>query len=182
VALVVVPCGLNTIYAPLAGRNLPLAGELSEAIAPLLIINSYGLFATVTTTRPVIAIEGSDTGQEWRAYALPFLPGPTERAPTWNIPYQPRLDWQLWFAAYGGPGQNRFIERVLHRLLEGRPEVTALFAGNPFPGGAPKRVRAQLYEYRFSDAHTQPHAWWQRRLEGMYFPEVTLENFRGAAP
>ncbi|MEI9900135.1 MAG: lipase maturation factor family protein [Hyphomicrobium sp.] len=121
VALIVVPCGLNYVYAPLFGRNLPFAGEVSEAIAPLLIVNPYGLFATVTTTRPVIAIEGSKDGREWRSYTLPFLPGPPERAPTWNIPYQPRLDWQLWLAAYGSAGEHRFIERLLQRLLEGSP-------------------------------------------------------------
>lgn len=182
VALIVVPVGLNYVYAPLAGRSLPIAGEVGEAIAPLLLVNPYGLFATVTTSRPVVVIEGSDKDQEWREYVLPFLPGPPERAPTWNIPYQPRLDWQLWFAGYGSIGEHRFIERLLQRLLEGSPHVLALFDGNPFPGGQPRRVRALLYDYRFADAKSGTGAWWQRRLEGTYYPEVTVENFRRTAP
>ena len=153
-ALVVVPIGVNLVYAPLAGRNLPVAGAMTEALAPLLIVNPYGLFATTTTTRPVIVIEGSDDNRTWHEYALPYLPGPVARAPTWSIPYQPRLDWQLWFAAYGGAGQQQWIERLLRRLLEGSPDVLALFAERPFGERPPKHVRALLYDYRFADARS----------------------------
>ena len=133
---------------------MPVAGELTEALAPLLIVNPYGLFATTTTTRPVIVIEGSDDNRTWREYALPYLPGPVGRAPTWSIPYQPRLDWQLWFAAYGTAGQQQWIERLLRRLLEGSPVVLALFAEKPFGEAPPKHVRALLYDYRFADARS----------------------------
>ena len=142
-ACIVVPVGLNLVYAPLAGRNLPIAGAMTEALAPLLIVNPYGLFATTTTTRPVIVIEGSDDNKTWREYALPYLPGPIDRAPAWSIPFQPRLDWQLWFAAYGGAAQNRWIERLLQRLLEGSPRVTMLFAREPVPRAAAE-VRARV--------------------------------------
>jgi predicted DCC family thiol-disulfide oxidoreductase YuxK len=181
VALIIVPVGLNLIYSPLAGRNLPIAGALGEALAPLLIVNPYGLFATTTTTRPVIVIEGSNDGRTWRPYALPYLPGPPKRAPTWNIPYQPRLDWQMWFAGYGGAAQNRWIERVLQRLLEGSPHVLALFSDNPFGQRPPEYVRALLYDYRFADARSPTGDWWVRRLDGTYFPPVRRENFSPTA-
>jgi hypothetical protein len=183
VALIVVPIGVNLVYAPLAGRNLPLAGAMTEALAPLLIVNPYGLFATTTTTRPVIIVEGSDDKQTWREYSLPYLPGPVTRAPTWAIPYQPRLDWQLWFAAYGSAAQHRWIECVLQRLLEGSPDVLALFAENPFDERPPQYVRALLYDYRFADARS-PEAqrqWWMRRLDGTYYPPTSLADFRKAA-
>jgi hypothetical protein len=110
---------------------------------------------------------------------LPFLPGPIERAPKWNIPYQPRLDWQLWFAGYSAPGQQRWLERLMLRLLEGSPHVVALFAETP---GArpPKYVRAQLYDYRFAPAGSAD--WWERRLDGMFIPTMTLNDFRRTAP
>jgi hypothetical protein len=184
-ALIVVPIGLNLVYAPLAGRNLPIAGAMTEALAPLLIVNPYGLFATTTTTRPVIVIEGSDDNQMWAEYALPYLPGPVARAPTWSVPYQPRLDWQLWFAAYGSAAQHRWIERVLQRLLEGSPDVLALFSENPFADRPPKYVRALLYDYRFADARSpdERQAWWVRRLDATYYPSTSLADFqRAAAP
>jgi hypothetical protein len=178
-ALIVVPIGLNLVYAPLAGRNLPIAGAMTEALAPLLIVNPYGLFATTTTTRPVIVIEGSDDNRTWREYALPYLPGPVGRAPTWSIPYQPRLDWQLWFAAYGGAGQQQWIERLLRRLLEGSPVVVALFGEDPFDDRPPKHVRALLYEYHFADARSadEQGRWWSRRLDGTYYPSMSLADF-----
>jgi predicted DCC family thiol-disulfide oxidoreductase YuxK len=182
VALIVVPVGLNLIYAALAGRNLPIVGTMTEALAPLLIVNPYGLFATTTTTRPVIVIEGSADNATWREYALPYLPGPLTRAPTWSIPYQPRLDWQLWFAAYGNAAQQPWIERVLQRLLEGDARVAALFAENPFADAPPKYVRALLYDYRFADARSPvaQRQWWERRLDGSYYPSVTLEDLTSA--
>lgn len=182
-ALILVPTGLNLVYSPLAGRNLPVAGAMTETLAPLLIVNPYGLFATTTTTRPVIVFEGSSDNRTWREYALPFLPGPVDRAPTWNIPYQPRLDWQLWFAAYGSAGQHRWIERLLQRLLEGSPRVLALFSEDSFAGQAPMYVRAQLYDYRFSDARSPDaaHQWWERHPIGTYYPSVSLRDLQPTA-
>jgi predicted DCC family thiol-disulfide oxidoreductase YuxK len=179
-ALVVVPVGLNLVYASLTGRNIPVAGAMTEALAPLLIVNPYGLFATTTTTRPVLVFEGSDDNRTWYEYVLPFLPGPVDRAPKWNIPYQPRLDWQLWFAGYSGPGQQRWLERLAQRLLEGSPHVVALFRETPSGARPPKYLRAQLYDYRFAPAGSV--AWWERRLEGAVLPALTLEDFRRTAP
>jgi len=104
------------------------------------------------------------------------MPGPVARAPTWNIPYQPRLDWQMWFASYQGLQQSRWIERLLRRLLENSEPVLDLLAGNPFPGHAPKLVRAQLYDYRFAAPGST--AWWERRLDGAFFPPVSLDAFQ----
>ena len=185
--LIVVPIGLNLVYAPLAGRNLPVAGTMTEALAPLLIVNPYGLFATTTTTRPVIVIEGSDDNKAWREYALPYLPGPVDRAPAWSIPYQPRLDWQLWFAAYGSAAQNRWIERLLQRLLEGSPDVLVLFSETPFGARPPKYVRALLYDYRFADARspadpgTSVAGGGCGASTGTYYPSTSLADIQRAA-
>ncbi len=179
VALIAVPVGLNLIWTPLAGASLPIAGWLTETIAPFGIVNPYGVFAVMTTTRPEIVIEGSDDGQTWREYVFPYKAGPTNRPLKWNIPHQPRLDWQLWFAAFEGAAQNRWIEGLLFRLLQGSPQVVSLLAVNPFAEHPPRFVRALLYDYRFSDAalRTSTGEVWVRRVQGLYFPQVTLEDF-----
>jgi hypothetical protein len=89
-------------------------------------------------------------------------------------PHQPRLDWQMWFAALGRP-QPWFL-RLLVRLLEGSPDVIALFESTPFPSTPPRFVRALLYEYRMTDRATraQTGAWWKREEIGLYFPPVSL--------
>lgn len=180
VAVLTVPVGFNLIWEPLTGRNLPVAGTVAETISPLLIVNAYGVFATTTTMRPEIIIEGSNDGKTWKPYVLPYMPGPVDRAPTWSIPCQPRLDWQMWFASYGSAAQHRWIERLLQRLLENSAPVLSLFAANPFPKAAPKYVRAQLYDYQFSNTNyaAKPSAWWVRRAEGIYFPRVRLDDFK----
>ncbi|HEV2041637.1 MAG TPA: lipase maturation factor family protein, partial [Casimicrobiaceae bacterium] len=175
-ALIVVPVGLNRISQSLTGAGLPIADALQGLVSPLMIVNPYGLFAVMTTGRPEIVIEGSADGQVWREYVFRFKPGPVTRRARWSIPHQPRLDWQMWFAALGDHTDNPWFESLMRRLLEGSPPVLALLEANPFPDRPPKYVRAQLYDYRFADASTRAATghWWVRRLDGLYFPEVAL--------
>jgi hypothetical protein len=148
-----------------------------------MIVNPYGLFAVMTTSRPEIVIEGSADGAVWREYVFRYKPGPLSRPALWNIPHQPRLDWQMWFAALGGVRANPWIVSLMKRLLEGSPPVLALLDSNPFAGDPPIYVRAQLYDYRFADrsTHFLTGQWWVRRPEGTYFPEISLADFRRAA-
>jgi hypothetical protein len=182
-ALVVVPAGLNRIWEVFAHSELPVAGVISEITSPFLIVNPYGLFAVMTTARPEIVIEGSADGQIWREYVFRYKPGPVTRPPPWNIPHQPRLDWQMWFAALGDARANPWFQNLMLRLLQGSPPVLALLDSNPFPEHPPSYVRAKLYRYRFADRaiHAATGQWWVRRVEGLYFPEVTLADFRRVA-
>jgi hypothetical protein len=179
VALIAVPIGLDIILEPLTRRHLPIIGSLTETVAPFAIVNPYGVFAVMTTTRPEIIFEGSDDGQTWREYEFPYKEGPTDRPLKWNIPHQPRLDWQLWFAALGAETQSRWVEGLMLRLLQGSPKVLALLASNPFPDHPPKYVRTLVYDYRFSDAKLRGETGevWVRQPIGIYFPPVSLEDF-----
>jgi hypothetical protein len=178
-ALVTVPVAVDRLWQPLMRSDLPLASELSETVAPLLIVNSYGLFASMTTSRPVIILEGSDDGTTWRDYEFRYLPGPLARPLRWCIPYQPRLDWQIWVAGYGSPAESLWFAGLVQALLRGSPAVLDLLAANPFPEHAPKYVRAELYDERFADpeTHARSGQWWSRRLEGLYFPSASLADF-----
>lgn len=143
---------------------------------PLHLVNNYGLFAVMTTTRPEIMVEGSDDGRTWKAYGWRYQPQDVARAPRWVAPFQPRLDWQLWFAALGGPDTAPWFRAFLLRLLQGSPDVLGLVETNPFPHAPPRYVRAVLYDYQFTDAatHRRNGAWWQRRPTGLYFPPASL--------
>lgn len=181
-ALVLVPVGLNRFWQTFTRTDLPGLGTLTQIVSPFLIVNPYGLFAVMTTTRPEIVIEGSADKQTWREYVFRYKPGPPSRPPQWNIPHQPRLDWQMWFAALGSVRDNPWIISLMARLLEGSPSVLALLGPNPFPSGPPRYVRAQLYDYRFTDRHTRSLTgdWWVRQPLGLYFPAVSLADFRRA--
>ncbi|HKN08667.1 MAG TPA: lipase maturation factor family protein, partial [Pseudomonadota bacterium] len=181
-ALLIVPLGVNRIWQAFESADLPVLGALSRIVSPLLIVNPYGLFAAMTTTRPEIVIEGSEDGIAWREYVFRYQPGPLDRRPPWNIPHQPRLDWQMWFAALDGVEASPWFQNLMLRLLEGSPPVLALLEANPFPHHPPRQVRATLYDYRFSDWDTRAAsgAWWVREPEGLYFPAVGLTDFTGA--
>jgi predicted DCC family thiol-disulfide oxidoreductase YuxK len=185
-ALILVPVGLNRIWQTFMRSDVPVLGAVTNAVSPFLIVNPYGLFAVMTTARPEIVIEGSADGQDWREYVFRYKPGPLSRPALWNIPHQPRLDWQMWFAALGSVPDDPWIINLMVRLLEDSPPVLALFESNPFAGAPPRYVRAKLYDYRFTDRRTHglTGEWWTRRLEGLYFPQVSLADFQGvpAAP
>jgi hypothetical protein len=155
------------------GASLPWptpAIWLARAISPLRSVNSYGLFAVMTTTRPEIIVEGSDDGESWRAYEFRYKPGDPYRRPGFVAPHQPRLDWQMWFAALGECDQSPWLQRLFQRLREGSPPVVSLLGNGPFPDHPPRYVRALLYDYHFADlaTHRRTGEWWQRRLEGEF--------------
>jgi hypothetical protein len=141
---------------------------VQRALAPFSLVNHYGLFSIMTTSRPEIVIEGSADGTEWRAYHFRFKPGDPAAAPRFVAPHQPRLDWQMWFAALGSCEENPWLQRLMVRLLEGSPPVLSLLASNPFPGEPPVHVRAMLYDYRFTSRGER--AWWRREPRGLYCP------------
>ncbi len=161
------------------GRRVPRkVRALAEWLAPFHLVGRYGLFAVMTTSRPEIVVEGSRDGQTWLPYTFRYKPGDVDRRPRWVAPHQPRLDWQMWFAALGGPWNNRWLSNFLVRLLEGDEAVLDLLERNPFPASPPRYVRAMLYTYHFADveAHRAEGAWWQRELQGLYFPPVSLQE------
>jgi lipase maturation factor 1 len=137
------------------------------------LFNEYGLFANMTTKRNEISIEGSDDGEKWRAYTFRYKPEALDRAPKWVAPHQPRLDWQMWFAALEDPQRLRWFQNFVGQLLKGSPDVLSLMEGNPFPEHPPKYVRALYYEYHFTPAGSRDY--WNRELRGMYFPAVSLK-------
>jgi len=155
-----------------------VADAAIRLVSPFEIINSYGLFAVMTTTRPEIVIEGSNDGVTWLAYGFKYKPGELTRRPAWVAPHQPRLDWQMWFAALGDYQSDPWIVRFMGRLLQGSPEVLGLLESNPFPDGPPHYIRAQLYQYSFTSPAERKStgAWWKRELKGVYVPAVSLRN------
>jgi predicted DCC family thiol-disulfide oxidoreductase YuxK len=154
--------------------------SLARAVAPFRSVNTYGLFAVMTTSRPEIIVEGSDDGVSWSAYEFRWKPGDPRRRPPFVAPHQPRLDWQMWFAALGSAEQSPWILAFARRLLEGSPPVVRLLEKTPFPDHPPRFLRAVLYDYRFTDfgQRRASGAWWRREETGIYLPVLSLDMFR----
>src|SRR5262249_14845841 len=103
VAGLLVLCSLVQMDQRFRGTPPPLASWLVGWIEPLHLTSPYGLFEVMTTTRHEIVLQGSYDRVEWRDYEFRYKPGDVARQPRWNIPLQPRLDWQMWFAALSDP-------------------------------------------------------------------------------
>jgi predicted DCC family thiol-disulfide oxidoreductase YuxK len=175
-AVLIVSLSLVQLHAVFGGQTSAAGTWLNDEIAPLRIVNTYGLFAVMTTTLPEIIVEGSDDGVHWREYEFKYKPGDVMRRPLWNLPHQPRLDWQMWFGALGSASENPWFTLFMQRLLENSPPVIALLARNPFPDKPPVYVRALMYDYRYSTPAEKAAtgAWWVRQPEGIYFPATSL--------
>jgi len=181
-AVILLVSGTETAVRLFRVRNLPPPLlELLELVSSLRTVNSYGLFAVMTTTRPEIVVEGSNDGVRWLPYDFKWKPGRLDRAPPFVAPHQPRLDWQMWFAALGDYRGNPWFLNFLVRLLQGSPAVLALLEKNPFPDRPPRQVRAVLYEYHFTDfaARQATGEWWRRERKGLYCPEISLRQNKG---
>lgn len=157
-------------------REIPLPNAPVVALEPFRIANQYGLFAVMTRNRYEIEFQGSNDGHTWVAYPFRYKPQDPTKAPGIYAPYQPRFDWNLWFASLGSWSQYPIVPRTEVLLLNNDPDVLALFAGNPFPNAPPQEIRAVLWQYWFSsmkEKHDQG-IWWTRQLLGTYAP--TLER------
>jgi hypothetical protein len=166
-------------FGHVLGVSWPSSLALPElVVSPLRSFNSYGLFAVMTPRRPEIIVEGSDDRKIWKAYEFKYKPGDLARRPTQVAPHQPRLDWQMWFAALGDYRQNPWFIHLCVRLLEGSKPVGALLASNPFPDKPPRFVRATVYDYRFTNAEErrQTGHWWSREAQGLYCPILSIRR------
>jgi hypothetical protein len=180
--------GFSSAFAGLVGQEAEMRRINDEfkrtghAPAPswwqsLRSFNGYGLFRTMTLSRPEFILEGSADGVNWREYEFPYKAGDIYRRPALVAPFQPRLDWQMWFAALSPQHYSYLLERLMRRVLEGEPAVLALLEKNPFAPGAPRFVRLSFYDYHFTRFEDHSAAWWKRELRGSTQP-LSLENFR----
>ena len=180
IVLVVLPVSAIAFSGELIGyRNLPSSVlTCYRWVSPFRSINGYGLFRVMTTSRPEIIIEASNDSRQWKQYRFKYKPGDLKCRPRFNIPHQPRLDWQMWFAALGNYRNNPWILHFMQRLLEGAPPVLDLLEHNPFPDEPPRYIRAVLYQYNFTDWNTKKTTgdWWQRKPLGLYTPPISLRQ------
>jgi hypothetical protein len=158
--------------------RVPLPASPIIALEPFRIANQYGLFAVMTRGRYEIEFQGSHDGQNWTAYPFAYKPQALNEAPRIYAPYQPRFDWNLWFASLGGWRQYPIVPNTEVQLLANDKDVLALFAGNPFAQAPPQQVRAVLWQYWFTsmDEKRSTGMWWRRENLGLYAPALERQS------
>ncbi len=179
-AIIVVPLSIIQMKPRVFRLDLtPAEMRVYQWTAPYRSVNSYGLFATMTTSRPEIIIEGSNDRKEWLPYEFKWKPGDLKRQPPQVAPHQPRIDWQMWFEALNylrGQQPTDWFKRFLIGLLEGKTDIVSLLGSNPFPNAPPRYIRAMVYDYKFTDriSWEEKHEWWQREFKGIYLQPSEL--------
>jgi Lipase maturation factor len=156
---------------------LPLPMSPVRWLEPFRIADRYGLFAVMTHARYEIEFQGTRDGKTWTAYPFRYKPQDPSKAPGIYAPYQPRFEWNLWFASLGSWQDYRWVVWTEERLLQNQPDVLALFARNPFAGAPPQEVRSILWQYWFTDAKTKRDqgTWWRREKLGEYAPPLARD-------
>ena len=166
---------------------LPVANLLSPrqvmntSFDRLDLVNTYGAFGSVGRERYNVVFEGTDaatldTNTVWQPYTYAALPVALDRRPVQIAPYQPRLDWQMWFAAMSTPDEYPWTLNLVWKLLHNDPGALSLFGGNPFPGHPPKYIRAVLYRYQFTRPGQPPGVWWSRDQLGLWLPPMSADD------
>ena len=148
-----------------------------RTISTYSLVNNYGPFSVMTTRRNEIIVQGSNDGRHWLDYHFKYKPGKLNRELSWNIPHQPRLDWQMWFTALSSPRKDSWFEKFLIKLQKGSPQVLALLDENPFPDKAPNYIRAMQYRYIYNSQENRDVTGllWQRQ-EGRVYRESVRFN------
>lgn len=181
VALSVLPAHIFWIYKTLFETSK--VGDFllpyMRFIYPWRLSNPYGLFAVMTKSRPELVLEGSMDGQSWQEYEFNFKPGNIHRAPPFVAPFQPRMDWQMWFAALETFNENLWLQNLVTRLFEDSKDVKELIALDPFAGRVPQYLRIVKYDYKFSGFSDlrKNGKWWHRTFLGVYSPVFARDDF-----
>jgi lipase maturation factor len=158
--------------------GVPLLNAPALALQPFRIVNNYGLFAIMTRARYEIEFQGSRDLVNWTPYPFRYKAQDPRKPPGIFAPYQPRFDWNLWFASLGTIEENRWIMNTEVRLLENSGPVLQLFAGNPFGDRPPAAIRVVVWQYWFSSREEKEKngVWWDRKLIGQYAPAAVRKS------
>jgi hypothetical protein len=159
-------------FSPISLPTAPIV-----ALEPFRIANRYGLFGIMTRGRYEIEFQGSDDGKNWVPYPFRYKPQEVHKPPGIYAPYQPRFDWNLWFASLGSWREYPIVPRTEVRLLSNDADVLNLFSGNPFPQAPPRQVRAVMWQYWFTTIaeKRKEGLWWRRQFLGLYAPTLERE-------
>ena len=181
-ALIVIPLSIIQMKARVFHLDLSeFEKRLYAWTAPYRTVNSYGLFANMTKSRPEIIIEGSHDGKNWKPYEFKWKPGNLKRRPAQAAPHQPRIDWQMWFEGLNylrGQQPTVWFNSFLSCLLKGEREVLNLLESNPFQDSPPHFIRAMVYNYHFTNYKTRKRKgwWWRRDYLGIYVYPSSLQK------
>ncbi|KAL7630689.1 UNVERIFIED_CONTAM: hypothetical protein RMT77_018233 [Armadillidium vulgare] len=169
----------STLHPPSKEVIWPAFRKWHENTKDLQLSIPYGLFRHMTGVggRPEIIIEGSNKIEgPWVEFEFPYKPGKLSGAPPFVAPHQPRVDWQMWFAALSSYKQNPWLLSMVHRILTGEKSVLNFLDRNsPWRQKPPKYIRIQKYLYHYT-SNSSSKNWWRREHVEEYMPTYSKDH------
>jgi hypothetical protein len=168
-----------TLWAFISPGSPSILAKPEHALEPFRVANAYGLFANMTEARYEVEFQGTiDSGRTWVAYPFRYKPQNVNERPGVYAPYQPRFEWNLWFASLAPWRASPWVVNAQARLMERSPDVLRLFRRDPFDGRPPAAVRTVLWQYWFTDweTHRRTGAWWRRVELGPFSGTVARDS------
>ena len=151
---------LSSLYPFLTGTEanmnfLPIdqtfLKNFNEKIKSFHIANSYGTHQMMNRDGPrlELIIQGSYDNKDWYDYEFFYKPGNVTERCKYNIPHQPRLDWQMWLAVSSDLTHEPWMINMIGRLFSNSESVLTLIKYNPFEKNPPNYLRIKKYQYAF---------------------------------
>lgn len=145
------------------------------------LVNTYGAFGSIGRQRYELVLEGTEDETinqqtKWKEYEFKAKPGNPYRKLPVIAPYQPRIDWQIWFAAMERPEQNPWLVHLIWKFLHNDKGAISLIAYNPFPDKPPKYIRVEFYHYKFAPIGNKDGLVWNREYIGEWLPPLSASN------
>jgi len=150
-------------------------GGLPPSVVARPEIVLEGIFVTKTYIEGQQEMNPDET-HAWREIKFRWKPGGVlTQQPSQVAPHQPRLDWQMWFAALGGYQHNPWLIHFVSKLLDGCLPVTKLIDEPQLASGEEKllKIRATLWDYDFTRLPTP----WNKRIPNVTFSFTKYESF-----
>jgi len=160
---------------------------MNTSFNQLHIVNTYGAFGSIGTVRNELVIQGTsasiiDERTIWKEYEFKAKPTDVNRKLPIIAPYQPRIDWQIWFAAFSNYQREPWMIHFVWKLLHNDQGTLSLIDSNPFPDDPPNFIRIEFYRYEFMEPGSE--SVWKRTYLGNWLPPLSsnsegLRNFIG---
>lgn len=153
---------------------------MNTSFNQLSIVNTYGAFGSVGRERYELVVEGTNDAvltenTVWKHYEFRAKPTSVNRALPVIAPYQPRIDWQIWFAAMQRPEHNPWLVHLVWKFLHNDEGALSLISYNPFPDAPPRFIRIDIYRYEFAEPWKEDAVWKRQRL-GTWLPALSMET------
>jgi len=175
-ALIVVWLSVPVVTNLLSSRQV-----MNTSFNNLHLVNTYGAFGAIGKQRNELVVQGTDDEvisetTVWREYEFKAKPTDIKRKHPIIAPYQPRVDWQIWFAAMQTPNQNPWLVHMIWKFLHNDPGALSLIAENPFQDKPPKHIRVELYQYKFVPPWEKTDVVWERKRAGSWLPSMSKDS------